>query len=421
MDISKFEKIREMKGLTHQDIGNLMGLDAEIICNIERGHINLTRDLLDNYKAIMGMESVPLSCTEVAQYDKVLEDWKNLILVGDMEKAGELQPLLSRNVKWSLEPGLQLTYDLYFLEYLRTIGNMDTFKALLTSVQDRRDSLTKENNYWYTRALGYRHLAEWQYRDALIVFLSARDKYETLNIRDESVLHNIGYCLTFMGYSYIARETLEEAQRESSKKYNSRYNLTIQMLNAAIFKNLGNHSKSLELLEACLRDVKEKKHTDMFEGVIYRNLAEIYQTMGCLNEAEAHINKAFEYFEAGSESYVYYLYIKASILADWGKFDEYNECLEKGLSFSPSDDTFNGLLLKSLKNSLTLDNDDSVKYMEECAIPKLLLRGLNLQAINYCTKLSRHFESSKKYKRAFLYSEHANRVKDKLMKGDYSL
>jgi hypothetical protein len=128
-------------------------------------------------------------------------------------------------------------------------------------------------------------------------------------------------------------------------------------------------------------------------------------------------DQAFAFFEKGGRSYLTNIYYKAQVLF-LAKEDEAGEsCLAAGLS-EHTDDNLLCIMLNALKHSRTLDDEESLNFIANTAIPELLEAGRHLIAIDYCEKLKEYFAKNNKFKLAYKYAETALYYHKKIMEGD---
>ena len=279
---------------------------------------------------------------------------------------------------------------------------------------------TDMHYYWYYRQCGISKLHEFQYKEALKMFLKAEELGNLLKIYNEGPYYNIASCLTNIGYAYLAIEYLKMAEAEAVKSSNNRYNVYIRNLFALNYSILGQHGRAISLLEGCLRGEKEKANAKGTIGAFYIDMGMIYHRMGKLSDAIKCLDVAGEYFQENSDSFTYNMYCKAYVLLANSKTSEGLDCLDKGLDVSKQH-TLMHVLLLTLKHSINLKEPESLQYMQTTGIPQLLEYGEHLLVAEYYEKLGVYYQEIKKYKTASIYMHLALDITKKLMKGDLNL
>jgi len=417
-DLEKLKKIRKHRELSQRELSARMHYSVHQICQIERGERNFTPESYAKFKIVLDVEDVPYSSDEILSYRGELCDWKNMLLMGNINKAKELLPDFKRRTELCFDNHIQNLFDLYSLEYYHTMDDMKTFHIVLAQIKDRANELNKECLYWYHRALGHTEIERWQLKNALAEFYNAREIRRQFNIRDEALNLSIGFCLLNMGDNLGAMKHLKKAQKKIAKKFNTRYKLLLHLYTARGYGLQGKYSKSLSMLNQMLHEDREKLKTHGLEGSFIRSIADIYHKFGDFDKAVEYINESLLYFHVDGEQYVYTLYKKAVMLAGCERITESIACINKAKDICANDETVCGILLKMLSHSLQLDKPASFNYMKRYAIPHLEQRGMYLEAIEYYEKLSEYCSKKSKLRDSLTFLSKAYTLHKKLTQGD---
>jgi len=431
VEITKIIKLRKAAFFTKSGLSLAMNYNRPHICQIERGERPFTPASLTAFKQVLDIIGVPVTENEIEMYkNNELNDFKNLLLDGKLNKATEQVHILCDVVKNSLDDDLQRWLDLYLAIYYRMAGDIKACDNVLSKLKEQEDDFSHEESYWYHKALGGRAIIDYQYRLALTEFLECKALKKKVIVKDSTLPLAINYCLSAMGYSLKAIKILKKEVEKSLIEFGMEYmvpsldtlepehRLPIQIQLAANYRNVGHVSKSLRLLERIkLRD-QDKIELYKLEGLFHMTVAESYQELGDFDNAIENMNTALEHVEHNKEQHAFFLYKKAALLAAFKKFNDFTSCLNEGLAMYSSDETLVGLLLNMLKHSVNIKGRESLTYLQKTIIPKLKQRGLYLEVANLYTKMGEHCSKSKLHKNGLIFYRQAYIISQKLWQGD---
>ena len=422
----KLKAVREKAGIAQIKVSKLMGYGHSELGRLENNIKVLRQDALDAFRKALGIEGTPLSRNEIKRYEKDLDEWRDLFILGGTKEVIEQHAMVVKAVEWSLSERLRYLYDIYCPMYYFVVNDVDALDKSLAVLKEREPDLNSEHRYWYYRMSATRKLMDYQYKSALKIYFEAAEMTKVIPpLIDGGPNGNISYCLSFMGYSSLAIAYLEKIQQKMDMVSNYKHIVSNKSLLALNYINVGRISEALAMLKGCLLDLTESDDLQIVKSGIYFNMAEAYMRMDDYDKAVESAGKACEHMKAGNGEYAYALYKKAFVLEGLGCIDECRQCLNEAEVISSSDETLTGLLIKTLKHSLSLDNEESMMYIEDVAIDKLKDRGLNLQLLHCYEKLSEYHGSGQgrgnKHKVSLTYMMLANTINKKLRNGDLDL
>ena len=418
----KMKTIRIALGITQLELATYMGKSHTTIEYYENNRNPVSSAVFKAFKQTLDMEDVPLKDEEIAAYLKdMLHPWNNMLNVGNIKKAVELQPRISYCVKWSYDENLQILYDLFSIRFYCGIGKKEESYTIAESLQKREPEFTEEQRYWYYRYLGFMQHTAWKYKSAVALYLKAEDIGRRLDLNDSTLYYNIGNCLVFMGYYNLAVECLEKIQLNGIGLYSIWRGVNIQKLLAVCYSKLGKTDKALGILNDCLEYLLSENGSDRTKiGAVYVDMGIVYQETGNFEKALENFDIVNQYCDKKSEASLECLCYRALFLRLNNRNDSAAECVDEGLSLVAK-----GTLwyewLNGIKYSLALDNQSSVDYIEWTTIPKINEYGCYWLTMEFYAILSSHFEKENKYKPALRYRNEASLIYKGLMKGNLSL
>ncbi|MCL2361467.1 MAG: helix-turn-helix domain-containing protein [Defluviitaleaceae bacterium] len=417
---NKIKQIREKKKLSQEALAKMMNYTRSYVSAWECEKRPITSEVLDTFRAAVGLPGVPLTNDEVIQYKHQLYDWRSNVVYGEFHKAKELQPILAQGAEWSCDKDLKALYDLFSASFYYSVGNAEAYKKVMGSLYAQKHDFNDEQLHWYYRLVGIRELTNRQYKRALNSFCEAEKLGNHLGLDDVMLNYNIANCLTNMGYVSLAIKYLEAAQKMAKETPIHRFDGYIRLLIAANYSNSGRCHEAIAILYDCIRDERERYGTNSALSGMYHRLAIAYSKLEDTTNALKYLDEAALCITENKGSHNYNFYLRARILLTDNKIDEGMDCLDKGLQLADKGTLYH-TLLSSLKHSMLLNANQSRLHMEKVAIPCLLSYGKYQDAASYYYKLGKFYEQQQKYKQSAEYSFLAYELSNKLIKGDIEL
>ncbi|MCL2217565.1 MAG: helix-turn-helix transcriptional regulator [Defluviitaleaceae bacterium] len=420
----KIKALREKRGLTQVELGQLLNFDKSYINHIEKGRRPILSENLEMLKKALEVEGVPLTEEEQADFIKEIYSCMLVLFTREFEVAAELLPDLERRAGLSLEPSLHIYYDLLYTRYLFCVEEYAAHAAQV-EILGKKENLNEEQLCMYYRELGTRELENFEYKKALSYFRRTEELSYSLAPENMSVIYYTNYailfCLTDMDYPNQALDYLDKTKEGVGKIANNAFNIYIQAHMATNYSKIGKGTEAIVLLESCIRDEK-KQHvsgTSEILAWLHTKMGRVHYRMKDFTKAVESFDTAIEYFGESIvhiNDYLINLWYKAAALIALEQFEKGAACLKEGLPLAEPGTLFH-TLFHALKFSLQLDTPTSLEYMEKTAIPHLVEHGQHLTAIDFCEKLSLHFEKTRKHARALRYTRMAFDIYKRLAEG----
>jgi len=376
----------------------------------------------DAYSRHFVLERVPLSAEALKQCKADVNLFISQVLVGNSSLMSAILHELIYRVNGSNDRDLQILFNAYRVIFYRATNRLEEYAQAMASLEASKDEFNDEHRYWYYRELGIIKRKALEYKNALSQFLKAEELIKCIEVNDKGLYIYIAYCLTYMHYTIDALEYLDESERLALKGFTSGSRIYNQLLYAVNYTNMGDAAKSLALLQGLMRDEMQVIKNTQHEMLLYSCLTNAYHELGEFEKAIDYVDRAIRYCKITEYhvGYKYYVYIKASIYNELGRINECYYEFDDALEFESKDEQLTDLLLNTLKHSLKLDSTESLTYVADYAIAKLLEYGLNKQAIEYHRKLCMYYSNAEKgvidYKKALYHALEIDKIKTTLSK-----
>jgi len=417
----KMTAIRLALKKTQVNIATSMGYSETLIGGYENNRHPVSSNVLNAFRKVTCMEDIPLTDDEVSAATKEMIDWNNAITYGDKKQVIELHKKFERYIKWTFDLDFENLFDIFCIRYLCMIGKKEEGEKLATSLKERKPTFTDMHLYWYYRYLGLLKHLDWQYKQALAMYLEAEVIGDQLNLNDAMHYYNTANCMVNCDYLYSAIDYLEKVEVTEINLASIRSGFAVQKLLAVCYGKLGKIDKALKLLNNYREYLLDEKRDNKLNMCgVYFNIGRVYQEAGDYEKALENFDMSARLLNEKDEAFLEYLCYKATLLRDCGRDDEVRKCLDKGLPLVTKN-TLWYYWLHAIKHSLLLDEAPSREYLVSTSIVNLNSYGKHIMVINCYKWLSVHFEKDGKYKKALLYNKKASDISTRLMKGDLNL
>lgn len=392
-----------------------MGYDGSYLGKIEKGVKPLTDDVIIQFKKALNAPMLPLTDEEEILFKQQLYDWKDMISQGDIEEAKEMQHQISRCASLLESKELKNLYDVFLIIFYRVTKNDDVADEEMKKLKMQEMFFNDESSYWYNRQIGVHAHRQLRYKDALQAFLRSEKKGEKLSLNNGGLYYNISYCLTVMGFSSIAIDYISKAQEYYNVAGITSNNIHLKSFLSENYYNTGRNQQALQLLKGCLQEEQNSKFGEATIGITYRHIAIVNYQMNDLVNALKNIEISITRTKENKIAYADSIYWKAKILDTEGNTKEAISCLEKGIiEIEPN--TIKYVLLKAKMQSLRLNEETSLPYLDNTAFPMLEEYGYYLNALDLYEAIYNHFKVTNKRK-AWPYATRIIELSEKLRKG----
>jgi len=414
--LDKLITIRKNLNFTMEDIANKTHYSKKYIQQVERRAKPLTTEIIARYKEAFGVADMPLISSEETQFKDELYEWMTLITLDELENAKEQHPRLEKCAKLTLNSDIKTLFNIFSVAYYRKIKNNDALEAIMSQLTKEASEFTREQSHWYNRQVGISALLTFHYNEAIQAFLQAEVQGEKERLNDHVLYYNIGRCLTDMGFASKAIYYLEKARADAISRNQTTHNESIKCYLAENYNEVGRSKDALNMLNRCVHNEKAKKGVSTIFALIYRGIALVHLKIGDYKKALEYIDESLHYVAIGESPHEINLYYKATILLKQNKIAEGVDCVKECIKME-DDGTLHHVICSTLLHSTSLNNNESLTYIENVAIPKLKRHCKYPILLGCYQQLVTHYEN-KKTTKAFIYGKLAYELSDKLRKGD---
>jgi len=405
--------IRKKHGFSQDEFAKALGCTRELIVALESNKEQATFAFVTSLKDKLNLHSAPITESERAALMDSLYKWKLAIDYGDMDIAKAQKPELEKAAKNSYSPSTLNFYDLYSASYYWAVGDKDAFNQIAGVLSKRTGEFSARHLYHYYRIEASRNYIAYRFVESLKMYNAAEKLDKNSEWSNVGFYYGYGMCLSSLDYSARAVEYLRKAQhmakwhRAYKGKPNNRLNLYIDTILAGELSVIGRLDEALSMLDKHLKIESENK-INLRMGELYLAYGTAYLKAKKYDEALENFDTAAKYFNADGVKCQATSYRKSLCLIESGNIDEGLRCVEDGLSIQMHDSY--RVLFEALKCSVTLSNAESLRYMEDTVLPKLLKCNYCAEAIKYSKMLGEFFREKGCYEAAFKYKDAAFKI-----------
>jgi len=373
------------------------------ISRLENGETEWSAEVLATVKEFMGIQKHPLLEHEIRTYSDRLQVWKTLIIKGRFAEAKAMQEEMSIILDLPFEHDLYLLYLVSEALLLGMEYNIPAAEEKLSFVE----GLLEDANH---DILDLYHLNKGflcAYAGDLIS--SLKHSYKAVSHAEKagkdanvSALINISHTYIFLGKPLQAIRYAERAKAHVRSDITMMTSAVIENNLGTCYSHVGEYRKASESLELSIAQSKSVNANDL-TGEVLTNKARLKLMMRMYEECINLCDQALIYLENEHKGlYVGTLLTKADCLCEMKRYDECRELLvcaramiEEGNSdvlMEATNDDERIITINAISHLMTLDNSDSVSYIQDVAIPHFRAGGLSkFGALHYCDQLEAHF------------------------------
>ena len=414
----KIKVIRQECNLSVRNLAKLLHCSHSYISMIENGSRTISCDMLESLKNATGYTGVPIREDEIDSFRQELYRLYDIIKNSQLAKSRKKLDYMQNIVDKCFEDEFKILYCLFDSYLLLREQKHEEARNKLEALSNRINELTDDQKYFYHYF--YAASIYKDYHEAIQHFLKAENIAKKILKYEANLYYSLSNMYSRIGYSPKSIAYGEKALKMAQNSPDKAYLLNIEATLAFEYSRIGCYELSLDGLHACL--VRE----DFIENrqrlqVTHHNLGCVYLSIKNYIYAMNHFNTALEFCNVGDRSYLNNKLYIAHTLVSENKNQKALTLLDELLDLAQHMPDML-LLLESAKHSLSLDNEVSLKYIENTSIPKLLKIGDHLTAIKYMNILSDFYEKNTNYnqstKKSSDYSKLALFYTNKILKGD---
>ena len=425
----KIAQIRKAKGLSLENVADAIGKSAAFLSRLERGMTECSSEELAAIKKCLGIEGAPLLEHELSLYRNRIIVCRDLSIA---ERYGESEAMLKEMsviMELPFEHSLFVMYLMLEASFVLSAGfkkaNQDSklkedaplaAEEMLVKAEPVLGSVSDEALYMYHCVKGRVCYIKQDDKNALKHYLLARNtNCEFANEFD--LLANIGAAYYFAGKLCKSLIYLELAK--TSYK-GSIADLRWMFLNYTVgvcYLCLGDYGKAKDLLDKNLEQARSIVNGEQVIAETLIRLGMACQGTNNYEESIRYFDQAFEY-KAGHR-HIACLSYKADSFRHMKELDKCQEVLEQGRALADGD-KMGTLYLDTIGSLMTLDNGDSVNYLENTAIPffRASTAADRYYAIYLCNELEAYYKRKRTKTKAWAIAATARDIYKDMYEGD---
>ena len=469
-----FSRIREMRGLSQQELAYLMQCSlAEVIlfesteepdfeqlvqsgqnqlikpanlvqdddaCDAADGHDDEDGEMEDEYdpyyslvdafRKALGIKTFTRRMDiDIFDADKDIDAWMETIAAGNAAKAEILQKKIIHDAEYmfcleqQFSAELLAKYMIASLSYhLHITKDMAEHDRLLRMVLDDLQYYTQHDLYRLFSYLGdYLYAYRQDYSEASSCFEYAKILSNELHMPDVRLYIKHGQVYMEMGLFSYAANSFDKGLRLAAGAYKLNDYAYIQRQLNACNGLMGRASKSIKKIDAHIREEQAKENTSQTLAELYMDKAKIYYWVGLYDEAEENVVAAVKHCDKQSELFMQYHCYRTSILVEKNRKDLAIPYIAEIIPKTKEGSLWRKWLM-AIRHVATLEDPASVENIIKVSIPALKEEHGKYDVVKELYgKLSGHFKEKGMVEEALKYKELEWLTFEKFMKLDFPL
>jgi len=429
----KVRHIRNAKGISLDNMAYAIKSNKTFLYRLEHGQVECSHETLTAIKKFLEIENAPLLEHEVALYTSRL--WACHRMISNTMLLNEAKTMLSE-----LSPILDLPFenDLYLLYLLIEVSiimlaelNFPAAAEKISKIEPLMDGASDEAFYMFHRSKGYLIMLNGDYRGALKHYLQITDIVSDHVKPDMVLFSNIGMAYIGIGKPYHAIVNLERARHEYGRanKLGAHVGITL----ALAYTIVGELYKAKKLFDASLINARtENNNTTICINLTYMSLLSMKK--GNYEECISLCDQVLAQCQEDSAQTVAAAIGQKNTIQCTAIFNKCN-CFFKMKDYAKCQELIaNGRLLangdkkftigfNALECLVNIDDADSVKYLEDVAIPhyKAGDGSDKVMALELCKEMEAHYKKKKAKTKASAFTAIARDIYEDMFLGEIEL
>ena len=427
----KIRHIRSAKGISLDNLAYVIKRNKTFVHRFEHGQVECNSEILTAIRKFLEVENAPILEHELQLYISRLWLLHNMLNTHSIEEVKALLDELSPILDLPFEHDLCLLFMLMEVRILIRESKLTAAEEKLSTIEPLMVNASGEAFCLFHHCKGFFYAYRAAHKDALRHFLQAMD-VESEHIKpNAALLTNIGMLYISIGKPYQAIFSLERAKGEFDGSHSVNPH-TSSML-AMAYTIIGEYRQAKKLYDASIIQAKSINDKIM-QGLTFSNLSVLSIRMGNYEEGIKYCNQALDCYNVkGFQSKIVFIGQKnaAQCIALFNKgrgllkMKEYAKCqevIEYGRSLAEDDKRF-VIGFNILECLITMDNNDSIKYLEETAVPHYKAGdGLDkLIALDICKELETHYNKKRAKTKASAFGCIARDIYEEMFLGEIDI
>ncbi|MCL2360544.1 MAG: hypothetical protein FWC73_01880 [Defluviitaleaceae bacterium] len=424
-------QVRRAKGISLDSLAHVIKSNKTFVHRLEHGQAECSSEMLIAIRKFLEIENAPILEHELQLYKSRLWVLHNMLNTHSIEEIKALLNELSPILDLPFEHDLRLLFMLMGVRILIRESNFTVAEDKLNEIEPLMINTSGEAFCMFSSLQGFFCAYRAAHKDALRHFLQALEIESEYIKPNAALLTNIGMLYMSIGKPYHAISSLERAIREFGGSHTVNPH-TSSML-AMAYTIIGEYRQAKKLYDASIIQAKSINDKIM-QGLTLSNMSVLSVRIGNYEEGINYCNQALEcYNDKGFQSKIVFIGQKnaAQCIALFNKgrglqkMKEYAKCqevIEHGRSLAEDDNKFT-IGFNILECLITMDNNDSIKYLEEVAVPYYKAGdGLDkLIALDICKELETHYNKKRAKTKASAFGCIARDIYEEMFFGEIDI
>jgi len=372
------------------------------ISRFERNELEFGADMIIAIKKFLDIEKAPLFAHELTLYRDRIWVWNELLDTGRMDEARAMQEEMAIILNLPFEHDLYLLYLVTEAMLLSKEYNIPATEEKLKIVEGLLDNASDGALNLYHRNKGFICLVAGDMKSGIKHSIKAVEHAEADKKTDTSALNNIGQAYIVLGKPYHAIIYIERARAQFTGDLTHKRPGHMTQALAMCYTLVGEYRKAEKLVELSLMQAKSTNASSQIAQAL-TIMASLKLKSKKYDECLVLCDEGLPYYNGDKEMYVSLLTTKAECLLRMKKYKECQEILnhgravlqegEKKMGKTTTNSDILEIAFSTFEHQMTLDNDESVNYIQNVAIPHFIKAGgkTKLTAIGLCHILESHF------------------------------
>ncbi|MCL2362993.1 MAG: helix-turn-helix transcriptional regulator [Defluviitaleaceae bacterium] len=431
----KIKYIRSAKGISQENMARAINSNQSFVYRFENGQVECSTKMLTKIKKFLEIENAPLLEHELETYRDRIWIWNDLITAGRDAEAKVMQHELSPILDLPFENDLFLLFSLAEVRLLTRELKITEAEKRLNELEALLVDANDEVRYFYHRNKGSMHIQRGDFMNALRHYLQMLDTASDEVKPDAAVFANIGVSYMGIGKPYHAIENLLHARQKCSDDRVHIVRASTNSMLAMAYAVIGEYKKAQKLFDESLLQAKNANDEAVI-GLTLSNMSVLYYKMGNYEKSVELCDQALEYFQGksphlktsaitiGGDKTLHKMLLlnKGSGLIKMKDDTKCQEVLEHGLALSEGDEKYT-IGFTALRHFMTLDDSNSVSYLENVAIPYFRAGGGfdKYVTLDICGELESYYKKKRARTRASVFVEIARDIYKEMFIGEIEL
>jgi len=418
----KVYKLRKHRGITQEELAEIIKARKDKIVRVERGEDEYTSAHLDAIRVHFGINELPLTDHEVTIFYKRLYYFRTLIRVKRLSEAHDIQSEFGGIDNLSpYDPAIVTLCKVFESQLLIADGCLADAKSKLELLDPTQ--MNDEILCHYLYSMGYLAVSFGNYENGLVYLNKAYDLVETnenLVLKDdERLYYNLALCYTYIEMPYKAIFFITRARQIYTEDKMPNFNLNLDHMLALNYINTNQLYEAKKTLDKCLIEYKCVKDEPRI-GVTLFYLGNIYKKVGDWAKAIDHYEDALNYLPTDMFDYFASLHGMIYCTVQARSFTKAGRLLEQARSTCNTNELwqkyFDALEYYLIISSrMTVPNSKASDYLENVAIPHLCKHYDYFLALDYFKLLEQHYEKTQSIKKSLLMTKETLKIYERCL------